>query len=212
MFDLRDINPKVILLTLESRKTIRRQTSILEKKIRIDSTWTLFLDRDGVINKRLVDDYVKSWEEFEFLENVPNSIADFARLFETIVVVTNQQGVGKGLMSESDLNSIHEKMIASVEEKGGRIDKIYFCPKLKNDKDNCRKPLPVMGLSARTDFPNIDFSKSIMVGDSISDMEFGEALGMTNVYVTQHPDKSDVKVTWYNATKLADLTSLLQEN
>lgn len=183
----------------------------MEKKIRIDNNWTLFLDRDGVINKRLVDDYVKTWEEFEFLENVPECIAEFARIFKTIVVVTNQQGVGKGLMTESDLNKIHENMIVSIEQKGGRIDKVYFCPKLKAEHPNCRKPLPFMGLNAKKDFPDIDFSRSIMVGDSISDMEFGEALGMTNVYITPDSNKSDAKVTWYQTTKLINLTSILQD-
>lgn len=189
----------------------KKQITTLENKIYIDSTWTLFLDRDGVINKRLVGDYVKKWEEFEFLENVPETIAFCAKRFKTIVVVTNQQGIGKKLMTEEDLHGIHHNMIKHIESKGGRIDKVYFCPHLKSENPYCRKPLPGMGLEAKKDFPTIDFSKSIMVGDSISDMEFGSALGMINVFITPEPYKSDVKVTGIQTTKLSDLTSILQD-
>ncbi len=183
----------------------------MENKLIIDKSWTLFLDRDGVINKRLVDDYVKSWDEFQFLDHVPETIAQCSAWFGTIVVVTNQQGIGKGLMSDADLNNIHNKMIAEIELKGGRIDKVYYCPKLKDEILNCRKPLPFMGLEAKKDFPVIDFNKSVMVGDSISDMEFGEALGMQNIFITPNPNKSDAKVTRFETTKLQDLTSILQD-
>lgn len=184
----------------------------MENKIKVDKSWTLFLDRDGVINKRLIDDYVKNWDEFEFLEQVPESIAYFTQLFGTIVVVTNQQGIGKKMMSTDDLSEIHSKMTAQIELAGGRIDKVYFCPKLKTEEPNCRKPLPAMGLEAQKDFPQIDFNKSIMVGDSISDMEFGKALGMLNIFITPEPTKRDVKLTSFGTTKLCDLTSILQDN
>jgi len=183
----------------------------LENKIHVDTSWTLFLDRDGVINKRLVDDYVKHWGEFEFLEKVPETIAYCAKLFGTIVVVTNQQGIGKGLMTEEDLTDIHNNMKSQIESAGGRIDKVYFCPKLKTEQPNCRKPLPYMGYAAQKDFPKIDFKKSIMVGDSDSDMEFGSALGMTNIFITPESNKSDANLTGFKTTKLCDLTSILQD-
>ena len=180
------------------------------KDIVVDKSWTLFLDRDGVINKRLVDDYVKSWSEFEFLDAVPESIAKFSEIFGIIVVVTNQQGIGKKLMSEGDLKNIHDNMGETVKNNGGRIDKFYHCPLLKSEEPNCRKPLPVMGLKAKKDFPEIDFKKSIMVGDSISDMEFGRALGMFNVFITPNPTKPDGNLTHYQTTNLKDFTSILQ--
>ncbi|MCS6819569.1 MAG: histidinol phosphate phosphatase, partial [Chitinophagales bacterium] len=74
----------------------------------VDKTWTLFLDRDGVINLHYPNDYVKSVEEFIFLEGALDAIRDLSRVFKRIIVVTNQQGVGKGLMSEADLDLIHE--------------------------------------------------------------------------------------------------------
>lgn len=179
--------------------------------LNIDKSWTLFLDRDGVINRRIIDDYVRNIDEFEFLESVPESIAKLANLFGVIVVVTNQQGIGKKWMTESDLESIHQHMVKSIEQAGGRIDKIYHCPMLKTEENNCRKPLPAMGYAAKNDFPNIDFSKSVMVGDSISDMEFGKALGMFNVFITDEPRETDGKLTHIETTNLLNFTSLLHE-
>src|SRR5574344_630659 len=94
---------------------------------------TLFLDRDGVINVRLIDDYVKNWDEFEFEEGALEAISIFAKYFDTIVVVSNQQGVSKGLMSEDDLLSIHKKMKEEIEKNSGRIDNIYYCTALRKE-------------------------------------------------------------------------------
>ncbi len=145
---------------------------------------TLFLDRDGVINKRLIDDYVKSVEEFVFEDGVLEAIAKLSKCFERIVVVTNQQGVGKGLMSEKTLQEIHRYMKSEIEKAGGHIDAIYFCPDLKGSKSIYRKPNIGMGLHAKRDFPEIRFNQSVMVGDSISDMKFGKKLGMKTVFVS----------------------------
>ena len=67
--------------------------------LKIDRGWTLFLDRDGVINRRIVDDYVKSWDQFKFLPGVPDAIKRLAGVFGRIIVVSNQQGIGIGLMT-----------------------------------------------------------------------------------------------------------------
>lgn len=133
---------------------------------------TLFLDRDGVINRHRPDDYVKNWNEFEFLPGILESLAAWNRQFKHILVVTNQRGVGKGLMSEDTLLEIHKRMVEEIERLGGRIDRIYYCTDLNNDSPN-RKPNIGMALKAKAEFPDIDFAKSIMVGDSESDMEFG---------------------------------------
>ncbi|MBO6517272.1 MAG: HAD family hydrolase [Bacteroidia bacterium] len=179
---------------------------------KIDKSWTLFLDRDGVINKRLIDDYVKSWDEFEFLPGTINAIADFSQWFGVIVVVTNQQGIGKGLMTVDDLQSIHNQMVESIEQGQGRIDGIYFCPDLKHTNPVCRKPQPGMGYQAKEDFPEIDFSKSIMVGDSLSDMEFGRKLGMKNVFISSEINIHDDNLTDITTTNLDSLASILREN
>ncbi len=155
----------------------------------IDTTWTIFLDRDGVINRRLVDDYVKTETEFEFIENVPEAIAILSKYAGRIIVVTNQQGVGKGLMDETILHKIHDKMKAEIAAKGGRMDAVYFSPHLKHERHITRKPNVGMGLKARKEFPEIRFKKSIMVGDSISDVEFGKRLGMFTVFVSSDKHK-----------------------
>ncbi|MEZ4721657.1 MAG: HAD family hydrolase [Flavobacteriales bacterium] len=152
----------------------------------IDSSWTLFLDRDGVINKRIVDDYVKHYHEFEFLDGVLEALKLLNPVFDRIVVVTNQQGIGKGVMTERDLLAIHEHMLAEVFTEGGRIDAIFHCPELAENDPACRKPNTGMAIEAREQFPEIDFSKSIMVGDSDSDMEFGERLGMRCAFIGEN--------------------------
>jgi histidinol-phosphate phosphatase family protein len=149
---------------------------------------TLFLDRDGVINRRLIDDYVKSVNEFVFEDGVLEAIAKLSKYFERIVVVTNQQGVGRKLMSEKTLHEIHNYMKSEVEKAGGRIDAVYFCPDLSGSKSLYRKPNIGMGLLAKRQFPEIKFKESVMVGDTISDMKFGKKLGMKTVLISN--DKS----------------------
>lgn len=145
--------------------------------------WTLFLDRDGVINVRLPDAYVRSWDEFTFIEKVPEAVAVFARYFRHIIIVTNQQGIGKGLMTEDDLGVIHGRMISCMENAGGKIDAVYHCPHLKNEGCTCRKPLPGMARQAAAAFPDIDLSRSVMAGDSSSDMAFAVNAGMVPVLI-----------------------------
>lgn len=153
------------------------------KHFHIDKNWSLFLDRDGVINKRLRGDYVKRIEEFEFLPGVLNALPVLAKNFNRIVVVSNQQGIGKGLMTEEDLQVVHDWMMQEIRAKGGRIDQIYYCTALAAENNPCRKPNPGMALQAKTDFPGINLSKSIMAGDSHSDMLFGKNLGMLSVFI-----------------------------
>lgn len=148
-----------------------------------DPTWTLFLDRDGVINQRIPGKYVKFPRDFEFENGSLEAMVDLATIFPRIVVVTNQQGVGRGLMTEQQLKNIHNHMLDEVELEGGRIDAVYACTEVAADDPICRKPNSGMAYQAKADYPKIDFEKSIIVGDSITDMEFGKRLGMTTVFV-----------------------------
>jgi histidinol-phosphate phosphatase family protein len=145
--------------------------------------WSLFLDRDGVINRRLVDDYVKQWDDFDFLEGVLEAIAIFAKEFKHIFIVTNQQGIGRGLMSEEDLKKIHHNMLAQINAHGGRIDAIYHCPDLARSGSRNRKPQIGMALQAQSEFPTVDFSRSIMLGDSKGDIQFAENAGMIPIFI-----------------------------
>lgn len=157
----------------------------------IAKNWTLFLDRDGVINKRLPGRYVKNWEQFEFTHRCLEAAKIFKDYFQTIVVVTNQQGIGKGIMTKEQLESIHKKMIAEIEQHGGFINKVYYCPELKEHNPRCRKPNTGMGWQAKKDFPTIDFQKSVMVGDSFSDMEFGWQLGMKTIFIEGKDEENE---------------------
>ena len=156
---------------------------------KIDKSWTLFLDRDGVINVRLIDDYVKNINEFEFLPGVLEAFRIFAEKFGRIIIVTNQQGVGTGLMTLQDVDSVHDYMLKEIENQKGRVDKIYVCPQLKSDPDNFRKPSPRMAYMAQHDFPEIDLEKSVMIGDSNSDIEFGKNAGMFTILIGDEPVK-----------------------
>lgn len=154
----------------------------------IDKTWTLFLDRDGVINYEKENDYILNKDEFVFYEGVLEALGILNKIFGTIVIITNQRGVAKGLMSMDDLNGIHDHMMHEIIAAGGRIDKIYACTDLDNDAPN-RKPQAGMAFQAKSDFPKIDFSKTIMVGNKLSDMEFGRNAGTATVFVTTtHPE------------------------
>jgi histidinol-phosphate phosphatase family protein len=149
----------------------------------INKDWTLFLDRDGVLNERIYGDYIRSSTGFKFLPGVLESLAYFATVFGRVFVVTNQQGVGKGFMTEAALSEIHKYMQEQISKAGGRLDAIYYCTDLASQDEHCRKPGISMALKAKEDFPEIDFHKSIMVGDAKSDMEFGRNAGMFNVLV-----------------------------
>lgn len=154
----------------------------------IDTSWTLFLDRDGVINEELNEDYIKTWNAFKFYSESLLALPLLALKFNTIVITTNQKGVGKGLMTEQDLLQIHTFMMKEIQLHGGRIDAIFYAIDIENDAPN-RKPQPGMAYSAKKKFPNIDFKKSIMVGNRISDMQFGRNAGIHTVFLaTTHPE------------------------
>jgi histidinol-phosphate phosphatase family protein len=168
----------------------------------IDKSWTLFLDRDGVINLHYPNDYVKNWKEFFFLEGSLEAIKHLSHIFGRTLIVTNQQGVGKKLMSEQDLNHIHSEMLKEIRKYGGRIHMIYAATqKIEDDTWKMRKPNIGMAKQAKKDFPEIDLQKSIIVGDSISDMQFGRNAGMKTVYLGDE-SKLDSK-----STHLIDLYS-----
>lgn len=155
-----------------------------------DRTWALFLDRDGVLNVEKTGGYILSWEEFVFLPGVLEAMAILSGVFGPIVVVTNQRGVGRGLMSAEDLEEIHQRMRAAITAHGGRIDAIYAC----TDADPlspCRKPNPGLAYRALEDFPQLEWQRCVMVGNSDSDMEFGRGLGMYTVWIaTKQPAPS----------------------
>jgi D-glycero-alpha-D-manno-heptose 1-phosphate guanylyltransferase len=171
----------------KANEELRRPSPDLKK---IDNSWTLFLDRDGVINDETVGKYVLNWSQFIFSKGVLDVFKKLSAHFGRIIIVSNQRGVGKGLMSEAALQSIHLEMQREVEIVHGKIDRIYYC----TDKDETsfnRKPNPGMAVRAAKDFADIDLSKSIMVGNKPGDMRFGRYAGMVTVFVkTTNPDQA----------------------
>lgn len=152
-------------------------------------SWTLFLDRDGVINNRKQGGYITSVEEFQFLPFVKEGLKRLSKQFFRIIIVTNQQGVGKGIMTEVRLEEIHSHMIKELKKEGVEINKICVATNLRGAEKDRRKPSSVMGEETKIDFPEIDFNRSVMVGDTDSDMKFGMNLGMKTVLI-----KSDEEV------------------
>lgn len=143
----------------------------------------VFFDRDGIVNKRIYCGYVTAIDEFIFLD-------DFFPLFEFVrnqgyltVLVTNQQGVGKGLMTAADLDAIHEFMQQQLEQKtGGTFDAIYSCTDLASAQSFRRKPNPGMLLEAAEDL-GINLAESWMIGDSTSDIQAGKSAGTKTILV-----------------------------
>lgn len=178
---------------------------------RIDESWTLFLDRDGVINKKLPNDYVKHITDFHFEDGARAAIQQLAEIFKRIIVVTNQQGIGKGLMTVEMLDAVHEYMNVGIAETGGKINRIYYCPNLAKDNAICRKPNTGMAEQARRDFPEIDFKKSIIVGDSISDLQMGRRVGMLTCYIHSSTD-SGVKEADIICPSLWNFSQLVKQS
>lgn len=143
----------------------------------IDERWTLFLDRDGVLNQDHVGGYVIDKKEFILYEGVLAAMKQFAGQFSRILICTNQRCIGRGLLTEAGLADIHEYLLSLLSPAGGRIDHFYFAGALE-DEDPLRKPLPGMALQALEDYPEIDFQKSIMVGNNPTDMEFAHNAGI----------------------------------
>jgi len=154
----------------------------------IDHTWSLFLDRDGVINERVFGGYITTVDDFKFISGTLDAINRLSNYFHLTFVVTNQQGIAKGLMTERNLLEIHTYMCNKILQNGGRITKCYFAPNLKNAIDNMRKPGPVMAELAQMEYPEVEFKRCVMVGDTDSDILFGKNIGMKTVRIkTEEP-------------------------
>lgn len=162
--------------------------------------WTIFLDRDGVINERIVGGYVSETDQFIFTKGAIKSIVKLSKSFGRIIVVTNQQAIGLGKITRKKVDNINDYMLRCIENEGGKIDGIYVCGMKKSEVNNCRKPNTELAQQAKMDFPEIDFNKSIMIGDSISDIEFGNNLSMKTILITSKEEEKlencNVIVDW----------------
>ncbi len=154
----------------------------------IDKNWTLLIDRDGVVNYEKKEGYILDWSEFRFYEGVPEAFQKMAGKFGKIIIVSNQRGVGRGLMTETTLRNIHEQMRGEIEAAGGRVDGIFYCTSPDNLHPD-RKPNPGMAFHAAREFPGIDLAKTIMIGNKLSDMRFARHAGVYSVFAaTTNPE------------------------
>lgn len=144
---------------------------------------TVFLDRDGVLNKKMPEgSYVTSWGDFHVLPGVPDAIARLNRAGLRVIVVSNQRGIALGLYSAADVEAIHLAFQRLLNTQGAHIDAFFICPH-DHGQCNCRKPLPGLFEQAVAQCPTISAATSVMIGDSPLDIEFGRRLGMATILV-----------------------------
>jgi D-glycero-D-manno-heptose 1,7-bisphosphate phosphatase len=137
----------------------------------------VFLDRDGVINRRIEGGYVRDWSEFELVPGVVDALVALTEAGATLFVVTNQRGIARGMVDPADLADIHTRLTATLADAGVALGGIYVCPHDVGQCD-CRKPDVGLFRQAQDDNPWIGFASSHMVGDSLSDAEAGARLDM----------------------------------
>jgi D-glycero-D-manno-heptose 1,7-bisphosphate phosphatase len=169
----------------------------------------VFLDRDGVINRKpLEGEYVTRWEEIEILPGVAKAITLLNRANFKVIVVTNQRCIAKALVTRVEVESIHDRMCHALEDAGATIDAVYYCPHEKQPPCTCRKPAPGMLLLAARQH-EIDLTESWMIGDSEIDIAAGRSAGCkTARLVEDREEHTDADVI---STSLLDaLTKILQ--
>ena len=170
----------------------------------------VFLDRDGVLNRKLPEGaYVSDWAQFQWLPGAVEAVARMNRAGLTVIVVSNQRGIALGRLSVEQLELIHGQLRSRLECQGARLDAIYYCPH-DHGECNCRKPDIGLFEQAAKDFPEVDANNSVVIGDSLSDIQAGRRLGMRTLFIQGEPDRQ--KPGAQAAASLADevAASLLQ--
>jgi D-glycero-D-manno-heptose 1,7-bisphosphate phosphatase len=164
---------------------------------------TVFLDRDGILNEKMPEgQYVTRWEEFHVLPGVSEAVARLNQAELRVIVVSNQRGIARGLYTAANVDSIHAAFQRQLARAGAHIDAFFICPHDRGEC-NCRKPLPGLFEQAVARFPEITGVTSVMVGDSLSDIDFGRRLGMATIFVNVDPQRRSPHAE--EAAKLADL-------
>ena len=171
----------------------------------------VFLDRDGVINRKASseDEYVTRWEEMAILPGVAEAIAQLNRVGFQVIVVTNQRGISKGLITTAELESIHHRMCEHLACAGARIHAVYYCPHGLEPPCTCRKPQPGMLLAAARGH-DIDLAASWMIGDSDKDVEAGKRVGCRTARLISDGKPADSGADVLASSLLAAVPKILE--
>jgi D-glycero-D-manno-heptose 1,7-bisphosphate phosphatase len=169
---------------------------------------TVFLDRDGVLNRKAPEgEYVTRWEDFEVLDGVVEALALLKRAGLRTIVVTNQRGIALGRYTLAEVVDLHARFEQLLAADGARVDAFFVCPH-DHGECNCRKPLPGLFEQAAARFPDISAQTSVMIGDSLVDMEFGKGLGMRAILVEGANENSTEENRSLDAVRAGALADL----
>lgn len=168
----------------------------------------VILDRDGVINEDS-DAYVKSASEWIPIPGSVEAIAELSKAGFTLIVATNQSGLARGYFSEAELTAMHAKMLALVEQAGGKIEGIYHCPHGPDDQCDCRKPKPGMLQQIAADL-SLDIAGSYIIGDSKRDLQAGIAMGCHPILVKTGKGQRTLEQAGLNIPNLIVCADLAQ--
>lgn len=160
---------------------------------------TLFLDRDGVVNKNQPG-YITSWSDFHFLDGAQEAIAQLTDAGYQIFICTNQAGIAKGLVSRKTVEEIHYHMITEITHYGGKIEKVYYCPHIQEDHCFCRKPQPGMLIRAYQEYA-LDMSNAFLIGDALSDIQAGLVVGVQTILVLTGRGKEQLQAYEYQGKR-----------
>jgi D-glycero-D-manno-heptose 1,7-bisphosphate phosphatase len=152
-------------------------------RLSLDNVRYVFLDRDGIINRKPPEgEYIFDWSRFQLLPGVETAIAKLNHSNRRVIVVTNQRGIALGLYSGIQVEALHAHLQQQLAERGAHIDAFYYCPHDNNQCD-CRKPKPGLLQQAFRDFPDAAPSNSLLIGDSVSDIECARNLAIPAIFI-----------------------------
>ena len=165
----------------------------------------VFLDRDGVINRKAPEgQYITAWEQIEFLPGVGEALRDLKQGGYLLIVVTNQSAISRNELSVDVLDSIHRRMLHQLAQEGAAIDAVYYCPHDRNANCQCRKPMPKMLLQAAEEH-GINLVQSWMIGDKATDIEAGHAAGCRAISLQPAgPDGASPLAAEFNAGSIRE--------
>jgi D-glycero-D-manno-heptose 1,7-bisphosphate phosphatase len=162
----------------------------------------VFLDRDGVLNRKMPEGaYVRDWAQFHWLPGALDAVGRMNRAGLTVILVSNQRGIALGLYTTEELELIHANMQSQLARHGARLDAIYYCPHDQGEC-HCRKPETGLFEQAWQRFPQANAKNSLVIGDSLSDIEAGHRLGMKTIFIDGEADRQKPGATV--AAELAD--------